>query len=235
MKTKILTLSLAIAMLLTLTACGSTDNDSSINNDTTAQASSEQQETEQDSNNDEQETAENDGHNEDNSTINLSEPHGITNLITLGETATSTFENRYGVKENATITLNEIIRGDAALDYINEQMGDGFWTATNPDDESEEYLIAKITYTLNSYEDGDSKEVSSFYAATADGEAYPFLLASMFYNKEEFKQISSQTVAIGETVTAYEIFQVKKDDATPLMYYRCNYADNSDGLWFKLY
>jgi len=220
--TKILTVALAVLMLLTLAACGDT-------NDTNGDGTSYNSGTEQ------QETSSDNDSDDNDSVADASSSQGIENVNPIGQSATSTFANRYDVKENATITVDEIIRGEEALAFIQEKMGSGYWTAANPEDESEEYLIAKITFTLNSYDDGDSKEISSFYATSSDGTTYPALLASMFYNDDDFMQISNHTIAVGETISAYQIFQVKKDDTNPMATYRNNLADNSDGLWFELY
>ena len=162
---------------------------------------------------------------------------GIENVNPIGKAATATFEDRSGIKENATITVDEVMRGDTAFNFIQEKMKakGGFWEAKRPDDENDEYLIAKITFTLNSFDEGDSKEPSTFYATDATGERYPSLLASMFYNNSDFTDLSSQTITVGQTVTAYEIFQVKKDDAKPLVAYRNFNQNNADGLWFNLY
>jgi len=218
--TKILALTLAVLMLLTLAACGDTNDTNG--DDTSYDSGTEQQETPSDD-------------NDDDNAAESSSSQGIENVNPIGQSATSTFANRYDVEENATIVVDEVIRGEEALAFIQEKMGDGYWTATNPEDESEEYLIAKITFTLNSYDDGDSREISSFYATSSDGTTYPALLASMFYNDDDFVQISNHTIAVGETISAYQIFQVKKSDTNPMATYRNNLADNSDGLWFELY
>lgn len=220
-KRKILTLTLAVLMLLTLAACGGTNNTGGNDNSTQNGGSSQQATSSK-------------GNDSDN-TSDLGSSQGKANVNPLGQSATSTFANRYGVKENATITVDEVIRGEQALNFIKEKMGEGVWQAVNPEDESDEYLIAKITFTLNSYDDGDSKNPSSFYATSEDGTRYPALLASMFYNGSDFVQLSDQTVAIGQTISAYEVFQVKKSDTKPMVAYRNFLEDNSDGLWFKLY
>jgi hypothetical protein len=106
---------------------------------------------------------------------------------------------------------------------------------TLPEDETDEYLIAKITFTLNAHDEPEEFKPSSIYSSNAAGERYPMLLASLFHDDETFPALSSQEIPVGETATAYEIFLVKKDDATPAMLYRSFLEDCSDGLWFKLY
>ena len=160
---------------------------------------------------------------------------GISHITPLGQSATATFTNRDGVSENVTITVLEVIRGDEAFAFIQEKNEGSYWQPQLPSDETDEYLVAKISFTLNSYSGGNAKDPENFNAAQSDGTRYPLLLASMFYNNDDFVQLSSQDIEVGQTVTAYEIFLIKKDDPTPVTNYRNFLADYSDGLWFALY
>ena len=162
---------------------------------------------------------------------------GIPNLNPIGKSSTAAFKDKSGIEENVTITVDEVIRGEEAWKFINEKkkQKEGLGKDKKPKDETQEYLIAKITFTLNSFDESNSKKPSTFYATDKNGERYPSLNAPVLYNSTDFPDIALQTVAIGKTVTAYKIFQIKKDDMTPLLAYRNLFQDNSDGLWFNLY
>ncbi len=166
------------------------------------------------------------------------DPQGNKHLVSIGTTATTTFTNKDGEKHSVAMCVEEVFRGEAALSFINDSMmGEGsMWSAEAPKEADQEYLVAKISYSLESYDAGDEREVWSCYAFSGTFEAYPSLLAAMFYNEGKgYAHLFGLTVKVGETVTAYEIFQVSKDDPSPCMAYGCYSADLSDGLWFKLY
>lgn len=180
-------------------------------------------------------TVEKSDSNENN--FDAGDPQGKTNLVSIGTKATATFANRYGVKHTVSICVEEVIRGEAALSFINESMlgARKSWSAKAPDKEDEEYLVAKISYSLIAYDDGDVRNASFCNAYSETFEAYPSFIASMFYDeKNNYPQLSNLEVKVGETVTAYEIFQIKKNDLNPMMVYSGFLADLSDGLWFKL-
>jgi len=163
---------------------------------------------------------------------------GNTNLIPVGTNATSTFEDRYGTKHSVSMCVEDISRGKAALSFINDKMMEGksVWSAEAPKEEDQEYIVATITYTLLSCDEGNSREASSCYAFSGTFEAYPNLLAAMYYDKDNgYPELSTMEVNVDETVTAYEVFQISKDDPSPVMAYCCHLADFSDGLWFELY
>ena len=162
---------------------------------------------------------------------------GISKLNPIGKSATASFKDKDGIEENVTITVDEVIRGEKAWAFIDgkaKQKG-GLGKDKKPKDETQEYLIAKITFTLNSFDESDQKKPSTFYATSENGERYPNLSAPMLYNNVDFADISLQTIEVGKTVTAYKVFQVKKSDTTPLLAYRNLFQDNSDGMWFALY
>lgn len=178
------------------------------------------------------------GNNGSDNASDAGDPQGNTNLISLGTTATSTFANRYGEKHSVSMCVEEVIRGEAALSFINDSMmaEKGSWSAEAPDEEDQEYIVVKITYSLLAYDEGDVRAASFCYAYSGTFEAYPSLIAAMFYDKDNnYPELSNMEVKVGETVTAYEIFQIEKADLSPTLVYGCYLADLSDGLWFKLY
>lgn len=249
---KIALLALALILILSIAACnGNTDNAAG-NNSTSPTASqngnesdtgpsdsqgSENEPSPSDSQGDENSPSPSDSQDDENEPVS-GDPQGNTNLISIGTTATSTFANRYGVKHSASMCVEEVIRGDAALTFINDTMmaEKSLWSAEAPKEEDQEYIVAKITYSLLAYDDGDARAASFCYAYSGTFEAYPSLLASMFYDKDNnYPRLSNTEVKVGETVTAYEIFQISKTDSSPAMTYGCTLADLSNGLWFKLY
>ena len=168
----------------------------------------------------------------------LSDPQGFLNAYSIGTSARATFTNRSGASYTVSMCVDTVVRGDAALNFINDSMmaNDSYWTAMAPDDETQEYIVVKISYTLLACDDSEPQAISSSYAFTGTGEPYPTLLASMYYdNSNGYPHLSSLMVSVGETVEGYEIFQVSKDDPAPVMAYNIKRADLTDGLWFKLY
>jgi nitrous oxide reductase accessory protein NosL len=223
-KTLLLVLAFALVLSLALAACSSDRDGNSSANDPPAALS-------------ENEKGDDSSDSED--------PQGKANLIPIGTTATSTLTSWPSTQHTASVCVEEVYRGDAALSFINDNMmaEKKVWSATAPDDADQEYIVAKITYSLLAYEDDDdsdsdaeAKSISLTYAYSGTFEAYPNLLAGMFYDKDNgYPELDSIEVPVGETVTAYEIFQVRKDDDAPSMVYGRTAADLSDGLWFKLY
>lgn len=233
---KILSLSLTLMLVLSLAACsgdtnkeGKSDNKGdSKNNQTTSQSK----------NDDASEASASEASASDTSESDAGDQQGNTNLIPIGTTATATFENRYGVKTSASMCVDEIIRGEDALAFINDQMmaEKSMWSAEAPEEEDQEYIVAKITYSLLAYDEGDESSPSYCYAYSATFEPYVDLLAAMYYDADNnYPELSSIEMKVGETVSGYEIFQVSKSDDSPVMAYRSHLADLSDGLWFKLY
>ena len=176
------------------------------------------------------------GNAREDASLDFGDPQGSTNLVPIGTTASATFTNRSGEKHSVSICVEETIRGDAALSFINDYMmaSKTSWVATAPDEADQEYIVVKLTYTLLQYDVDDSRSVSFFYAYNAAFEDYPSLVAAMFYDKDSYPRLSGLTVDVGQTVTAYEIFQISTDDPAPVISYACNLADLSNGLWFKL-
>lgn len=163
---------------------------------------------------------------------------GIENAYPIGTGASGEFTNRAGVTYSVIIQVDEVIRGEAALAFINDEMlaQKSFFTAVAPTDETQEYIVAKITYTLVDYSDEGPRRVSTFYTFSETGEQYPTLLATSYFDSSNgYPGLSQMSVEVGETVTGYEVFQVSKSDPAPLIAYEVKLADLSDGLWFRLY
>jgi hypothetical protein len=163
---------------------------------------------------------------------------GKSSPIDFGAPATATFETTDGdEKETVTISVDEIIRGEEAFSLLESKMS-GMWTVAEQE-EPYEYVVAKITFTLDAYENTDgstTKEAQTFYPTSSSGERYPsLLLGTMWYNDTDFPQLTDHEFAVGETFTGYEVFIVDKNDSTPKLTYRNFLQDGSDGLWFNLY
>ncbi|MDR0287610.1 MAG: hypothetical protein LBI03_07920 [Clostridiales bacterium] len=163
---------------------------------------------------------------------------GKSSPIGFGNTATATFETKnVDEKENVTISVDEVIRGDEAFNLLKSKMS-GMWTVAEQKDPYE-YAIAKITFTLNSYENKDgstTKKAHTFYPTSSEGKRYPgLLLGSMWYNDKDFPQLTNHEFSVGETFTGYEVLVVDKNESKPMLTYRNFLQDGSDGLWFNLY
>jgi len=163
---------------------------------------------------------------------------GKSNSFDLGKPATATFETRNGdEKENVTITVDEVKRGEEAFDFLKSKMS-GMWTVAEQE-EPYEYAIAKITFTLNSYENADNsktKKAQTFYPTSSAGERYPgLLLGTMWYNDTDFPRLTDHEFAVGDTFTGYEVLIIDKNESKPMLTYRNFLQDNSDGFWFNLY
>jgi len=164
-----------------------------------------------------------------------SNEQGRNHLVPRNQTATADISNAFGNNHRASLTIDEVIRGEAALDYINDRMDGGVFQAAPPRDEDYEYLVVRITYTLHSVDGLDYLSPSRMRSYSGTFERYPTLIAANFFNDTDFIHLGSMQVNIGETVTGYMIFQVLKTDDRPMMTYESMAADGSDGLWFKLY
>jgi len=227
---------LILALILVAYGCN-TDNGINSGNDSTSPPASQNDNDTATLQSDGDSGAAADNNTSDEDTPLSGDPQGNSNLYPIGTTATGEFANRYNVRHSVTMVVEEVIRGDAALSFINDEMmaAKTMWAAEAPDEEDQEYLVAKITYTLLAFDEDDIRTVTTCYAYSESFEEYPSLIAGMFYDKDNgYPQLSSMEVNVGETVTGYVIFQISKNDAAPVMSYCCNLADLSNGLWFKL-
>jgi hypothetical protein len=230
-KMLLLMLALTLTLSLAFAACSSNrDGNSSTKNPPVSQGDNDAT------------PSENEG---DDNPSESGDPQGKANLIPIGKAATATLTSWPSTHHTVSMCVDEVLRGDAALSFINNNMmaEKKVWSATAPDDEDQEYIVAKITYSLLAYEDdddsdgnADAKRISLSYAYSETYEAYPNLLAAMYYDEDNgYPELGMMEVKVGETVTAYEIFQIRKDDDAPSMVYGRTSADLSDGLWFELY
>lgn len=225
---KILVFIIVLISIFSLAACRGNNNSTSNKNDNSNSSISQNNYN----------TKLNESITDDNPEFDAEDPQGSINLISIGNTATATLSTRSGVKHSVSMCVEEIFRGEAALSFINDNMmaAKSMWSAESPTEEDQEYIVAKITYTLLAFDEGDTREASPSYAFTGDLEPYPNLAAAMYYDKDNnYPELFRSEVKAGETITAYEIFQISKEDPSPVMAYANNLADLSDGLWFKLY
>ena len=160
---------------------------------------------------------------------------GRDNLIPMNHEATASISNAFADNHVATLSIDEVVRGEVALDYINARMEGSLFEAAPPADEDYEYVVVRITYTLVSAEGITELSPSRMRSYSGDFEAYPTLIAATFFNDTDFVHLGSLDVQVGETVTAYMIFVVHVTDMQPMMTYESMSADGSDGLWFKLH
>ena|GEM_PF-6015633 len=155
---------------------------------------------------------------------------GRDHLIPINQTATVNISNAFANNHSASLTVDEIIRGEAALDYINTRMDRGAFQAVAPRDADYEYLVARITFTLHAVTGAEQLRPSRMRSYSGEFEGYPTLMAASFFNETDFIRLADMNVNIGETVTGYMIFQVRITDDRPMMTYESMRADGSDGL-----
>lgn len=164
-----------------------------------------------------------------------SDKQGKDHLIPMNTDATADISNNYATSHTVTLRIDEVVRGDSALNLINTRVAKyEVMQAAPPKDENNEYLIAKITYTLKSIEGAEQLRPARIFAYSGALEGYPILISS-FYNDTDLVELGGKELGIDETVTVYKVFLVNKSDSKPVMSYESKAADGSDGLWFKLY
>jgi len=222
--TLITTLILMIALAFTLAGCDSQNGD-----DSRATNRNNTQETDSGNGNGETNGTDNGGINGNYA------QQGRDNLIPKGQEVTANISNNFGDNHSVTLKIEEVIRGEEALDFINSKMADSIWVATAPRDEDKEYLVARVNFTLNSVEGLEQLKPARIRAYSGEFEAYPVLIASTFYNDDDFVRFGSTDINVGETVTQYIIFEVDIDDPQPMMTYESMTQDGSDGIWLMLY
>lgn len=166
------------------------------------------------------------------------EKQGKRNMVAIGTTSTGSFENKEGQKYSFSLCVDKVYRGEEAFNFINDKMmaNKRFYKANKPKEVNQEYLVAKITYKLISYDGGETKKVDLLKPYNEDFKPYPILIAPVFYDRTKgYGELKEVEAKVGETVEGYEIFQVKKDDKAPCMSCASVLADYTDGLWFQLY
>jgi len=233
-----LLLAFALVLLILLTACGAdTDNNNGNNN---ANPSTNPPSTQNGgdatlSNSDNQQ-----GQGQETAPPDSGNQLGIENLIPMNQAITVPVLNNRGSAHThtATISLNEVYRGDEALELINDRIREAgrMLMAAPPTDDDYEFLAAQFTFTLDYLFDEDMiiSTPLTMIAFSETLEQYPTLIASHFFN-DYFPRLNNMEVDVGETVIGYAVFQVRRDDARPVVSYGNRLADLSDGAWFRLY
>jgi len=112
---------------------------------------------------------------------------------------------------NVETQVNRVIRGKEALDQIYSWKGDLAEKAFKLD-EGYEYLLANVTLTVLSSEDEEALEVNPFYMSlySSLGEKYLTILSIQ-------DRLFSATIFEKESYTGWFAYQVKKEDADPLL------------------
>lgn len=227
---KIVAIAITVLVTMSFVACNSDSSKASKESDkTTGQEQTEETkapEEKQESNDDEKQ--------EDD----LSKNKGKDHMVAMGTANTATFENIDKEKYSISLCVNDIYRGDEALAFINDKMlaQKKMFKAEKPKESGQEYMVVKLTYKLLSYDGGDTRKVPQIKAHKKTYEAYPFLIAAGFFDKENgYPDLSMMETKVGEETEGYVIFQIDKENETPYMSCNSFLADYSDGIWFQLY
>ncbi|MCD1294054.1 hypothetical protein CUJ83_03470 [Methanocella sp. CWC-04] len=155
-----------------------------------------------------------------------SEPAGFSkdNPAPIGETITVEDWNWGQKKISIEITLLETVRGDEAWNRISDAN-----VLNQAPKDGKEYLMAKFRYRLEKLGPaGESFRISTldFDAVTTDGvvvNGIPLMAGIEMINAELYE---------GGTKEGWVIYQVPKDDASPVIAYG-RMVSGSGGLWFK--
>lgn len=126
-------------------------------------------------------------------------------------------------KYSGSVSVDEVIRGEEAWAIVSE--ANRFNSAPA---EGYEYLLAKISISINTIDKVDAKaDISpvNFTLVSTDGKDYEHAL-SVTLNDE----VRSSLYA-GASHTGWAAFQVRKDDANPTIAYARSF-DGTGGVWF---
>lgn len=156
-------------------------------------------------------------------------PNSRTNPYDIGTTAIITMDKatlRGNISIKSEMCIKEIIRGESAWAKIvernkyNRKPEDGY-----------EYILAKIYFNLVDSSDKESQYNLSNYdfdLVSTDGKDYENISVVL-----PSPEINSQFYS-GTSHEGWAIFQVKKDDKSPVIAYGRSF-DGRGGVWFKAY
>lgn len=143
-------------------------------------------------------------------------PVGITQKININNLNTYT----------ATITITELLRGDAAWAKIQEAN-----MYNDKPEAGKEYILAKIKLTASNVTDDKTISLSSFSFTvfSADNTEYTSMFGVVVPSPEFHGDIYD-----GDTLEGYAAYVVNKNDAAPKAVFGESY-DGTGGIWFALY
>ena len=172
------------------------------------------------------------GWNDGTKTVMLSTPgiaasgtYGRTNPAPVGTTQKINIDD-YSNTYIATITITELLRGNAAWIKIQE--------ANLYNDEPEagkEYILAKIKLSASNVKDDKAVSLSSysFTAFSSDNVQY----TDTFWEVTPSPEFSGD-IYDGATLEGYAAYTVNANDTAPKIVFGNNY-DGTGGIWFALY
>lgn len=149
-----------------------------------------------------------------------------SNPYKVGETAEITisdYDDDYEAMEGkANVTIENVLRGEEAFNYINEQSAG---THDQPDEEGLEWIVFDVTFELEEYVDDDTSYVVSnnFSIFNEDGE-----------------QVSPAIVSVGDSHSGNTVFQGgtlegKEGYAAPSEgSFLLKYADAEEDIFFEV-
>lgn len=144
-------------------------------------------------------------------------PVGITQKINVG-----TYLNTY----TATVTITELLRGDAAWAKIQEAN-----MYNDKPEAGKEYILVKIKLTASNVKDDKAISLSSFSFTvfSSDNKEYTSIFGAVVPSPEFHGDIYD-----GDTLEGYAAYVVNKNDAAPKAVFGESY-DGTGGIWFALY
>lgn len=149
-----------------------------------------------------------------------------SNPYKIGESAeitVSDYDDEMNTLEGkAVVTIDNVLRGEEALDYINEESPG---THEQPDEEGLEWIVFDVTFGLEEYVDDDTSYVVSnnFSIFNEDGE-----------------QVSPAVVSVGDSHSGNSVFQggtldKKEGYAAPSEgSFLLKYADAEEDVFFEV-
>lgn len=150
-------------------------------------------------------------------------PIGTAQSIAL----TTSDSNWETVTYNATVTLNEVWRGEEAAKILKE--ANDFWN--DDPEEGKEYVLAKVTVGV--------KNVSKDMAISISEGKFDFYSTDFVkYNNTSFlvmpeKASINTNIYDGGSVTGYIAKEINAGDSTPSVAFGQEY-DGTGGIWFSL-
>ena len=130
----------------------------------------------------------------------------------------------------AEITLEDVVRGEAAQDIFAAAGGYADYHEALKLDEEEELMVARFTFALtevegNSKVDIGDRDVSMFNLISEDGTSYDYFQQRSYIDGNLFENADK-----GTTQTGAIFFIVNKDDKNPAIVFL---PSVKDGIWFK--
>lgn len=130
----------------------------------------------------------------------------------------------------AEITLEDVVRGEAAQDIFAAAGGYADYHEPLELDEEEELMVARFTFALtevadNSKVDIGERDVSMFHLISGDGTSYDYFQQRSYIKGNLFENADK-----GTTQTGVLFFIVNKDDKNPAIVFL---QSVKDGIWFK--